>query len=368
MSPSTPPPVPSALRPIFLVGAGSIVRDAHLPAYRQVGYRVAGVFDLDRARASEVAATAGAKAYGSLAALVEAAEADGGVYDLALPPSAVPATLEVLPEGAFVLLQKPFGRDLAEATQLLALTRARRLRGAVNYQLRYAPAVEAARALLAYGAIGELIDLELRVVCRMPWETWPFLAGMPRMEVLMHAIHYLDLARSFLGEPERVWCGTARQPSRVASPHTAPDAREQPCLAETRSTTVLSFGETRRAVVTTYHHHAAPAGHDASHLRLEGTGGTMVARLGVNLDYPRGRDDTLELSRNGGAWERVPLRGNWFPHGFEGPMRSLQRLAAGDVARIHSGFDDAWRTMALVETCYKSAEGGERVPEPPADA
>ena len=63
MSPSTPPPVPSALRPIHLVGAGSIVRDAHLPAYRQVGYRVAGVFDLDRARASEVAASAEVQIY-----------------------------------------------------------------------------------------------------------------------------------------------------------------------------------------------------------------------------------------------------------------------------------------------------------------
>jgi predicted dehydrogenase len=355
MSPSTPPPVPSALRPIYLIGAGSIVRDAHLPAYMNVGYRVAGVFDLDGARAAEIAARAGARAFGSLAALVDAASADGGVFDVALPPGAVPATLAALPEQSTVLLQKPFGRDLAEATALLELTRARRLRGAVNFQLRYAPAVEAARALLAYGAIGELLDLELRVVCRMPWETWPFLEGMPRMEVLMHSIHYLDLARSFLGEPERVWCGTARHPSAAA-------------LTETRSTSVLGFGEMRRAVVTTYHHHAAPEGHDASHLRLEGTRGTMVARLGVNLDYPRGRADTLELSRDGGAWERVPLRGHWFPHGFEGPMRALQRLAAGDVTRIHSEFDDAWRTMALVETCYKSAAGGERVPGLPPDA
>jgi hypothetical protein len=47
-------------------------------------------------------------------------------------------------------------------------------------------------------------------------------------------------------------------------------------------------------------------------------------------------------------------------------MRSLQRLAAGGGSEsVESTFDDAWRTMALVETCYKSAAGGERVPEPP---
>jgi len=365
MSPRTPPPVPSALRPIYLIGAGSIVHDAHLPAYANAGFQVAGIFDLDAARAAKLANIAGATAFASRAELIEACVAAGGVFDVALPPAAAAETLSALPAGSHLIMQKPFGRDLAEATRLLEIARARRLRGAVNFQLRYAPAVEAARALIAYGAIGEVLDFEFRVVCRMPWETWPFLKSMPRMEILMHSIHYLDLARSFMGEPERVW-------SAVAS---HPDARD---IAETRSTSVMTFGPTRRAVVSTFHHHHAPVGgeagnaaghdassHDASHLRIEGTRGTLVARLGVTLDYPRGRPDTLELSRDGGAWESIPLRGHWFPHAFEGPMRSLQRLAAGDVQAIHSEFDDAWRTMALVETCYKSAAAGERVPELP---
>ena len=90
-----------------------------------------------------------------------------------------------------------------------------------------------------------------------------------------------------------------------------------------------------------------------------------MARLGVNLDYPRGRPDTLEISRGRGAWERIAVEGNWFPHAFIGPMRSLQRLAAGGAGPVESDFDDAWRTMALVETCYKSAAAGEVVPELP---
>jgi predicted dehydrogenase len=174
------------------------------------------------------------------------------------------------------------------------------------------------------------------------------------MEILMHAIHYLDLTRALLGEPDRVWSAVARHPA----------ARD---IAESRSTTVMTFGTERRAVVTTYHHHDAPQGHDASHLRIEGTRGTIVARMGVNLDYPRGRPDTLEVSRAGGAWESMPVQGAWFPHAFAGPMSDVQRLASGTATRIESDFDDAWRTMALVETCYKSAAGGERVPEFPRE-
>ncbi len=346
------PDITAPIRPIFVIGAGSIVRDAHLPAYRNAGFPVAGVFDLDRARAQALAREFGTRAFETREALLSACRAAGGVLDLALPPRAVAPMLREIPEDSRVLIQKPFGLHLADATELLEIARARGICGAVNFQLRHAPCVRGARELLASGAIGELVDVEIRVVCRMPWETWPFLVGMPRMEILMHSIHYLDLVRALCGEPERVWSAIARHP--LAS-----------SIAEARSTSVMTFGEMKRAVVTAYHHHAAPEGHDASHLRIEGTRGTILARLGVNLDYPRGRPDTLEISQDGGAWRSVPVAGNWFPHAFEGPMANLQRLATGAASAIESDLEDAWRTMALVETCYKSAEGGERVPDLP---
>ncbi len=367
----------SRSRPIYIIGAGSIVRDAHIPAYRDARYDVGGIFDLDTARVRELAGEAGTRAFTTLEDLIDDCVRHEGVFDLALPPKAVRPTLARLPEDSFALVQKPFGVDLADATALLGLARARRITGVVNFQLRHAPVVREARRLLASGAIGEPVDLEMRVVCKMPWETWPFLRGMPRMEILMHAIHYLDLVRGIMGEPDRVWSAVAGHP----------DARD---IAESRSTTILTFDRAgistqhaeKRAVVTTYHHHTAPEGHDASHLRIEGTRGTIVARLGVNLDYPRGRPDTLEWSREGGPWQSIPVAGHWFPHAFAGPMTSLQVLAARNansvefnapqnapqnapktLPRVESMFDDAWRTMALVETCYKSASGGERVPE-----
>jgi predicted dehydrogenase len=346
----------SPLRPVFVLGAGAIVRDAHVPAYRLAGVPIRGFFDLDRGRAEALAATCpGSDAFASLDDALAACERAHGVLDVALPPQAIASTFERIPAGATVLLQKPFGRTLEEATALRALLAARSIRGAVNFQLRHAPVIRALRQLLASGAIGEVVDLEIRVVCRMPWETWPFLRGMPRMEILMHSIHYLDLCRALLGEPSRVWSW--------AAPHPA-----APEIADARSTTMLAFesGDTaRRAVVTTYHHHAAPEGHDASHLRVEGTRGTAVARLGVNLDYPRGRSDTLAWSANGGAWREEPVAGNWFPHAFAGSMGALLEAVREGRDPTESNFDDAWRTMALVETCYKSAAGGERVPELP---
>ena len=59
--------------------------------------------------------------------------------DLALPPGAHLDVLPKLPDGAAVLLQKPMGRDLAEATAILDLCRSKTLKAAVNFQLRFSP-------------------------------------------------------------------------------------------------------------------------------------------------------------------------------------------------------------------------------------
>ncbi len=332
------------------------MRDAHLPAYALDGLRVDGFHDLDAARASDLAsAIGGATSFSSLEALVDACAAANGVYDLALPPKAMVAVVERLPAGSTILMQKPLGSDIAEATALLSAIETRGIRGCVNLQLRHAPVVTALRTLLASGTLGDALDLELRVVCRMPWENWPFLEDLPRMEILMHSIHYLDLCRALFGEPERAWSAVFGHPG-------------SPRLADTRSTTILSFAGARRAVVTTYHHHAAPARHEASHLRIECANGTAVARLGVNLGYPDGLPDSLEWSADGGAWRQIAVEGNWFPHAFRGPMREAQRAAADAAFVPSTSFRDAWRTMALVEACYRSAARGEMMPEEPAPA
>ena len=80
--------------------------------------------------------------------------------------------------------------------------------------------------------------------------------------------------------------------------------------------------------------------------------------LGVNLDYPDGPPDTLAVALDGPAWREVPLRGSWFTAAFEGPMSNLQRVVAGEDRALVSPVDDAIRTMALVEACYRSSEDG----------
>ena len=48
-------PRPTRARPIVIIGAGAIVRTAHLPAYARLGYPIAGFYDIDATRARETA-------------------------------------------------------------------------------------------------------------------------------------------------------------------------------------------------------------------------------------------------------------------------------------------------------------------------
>ena len=98
--------------------------------------------------------------------------------------------------------------------------------------------------------------------------------------------------------------------------------------------------------------------------KVEGTKGAALLSMGVNLDYPLGLPDTLEIARDG-EWETVALRGSWFTEAFEGPMSNLQRFVTGEDSALVSPVSDAIRTMAVVEACYaSSAAAARRSPTP----
>src|SRR5437588_6521569 len=77
-------PAPSSPRPIVIIGAGGIVNDAHLPAYRKASFPVAGIFDVDISRARSAADRFSIPTvYHSLD---EAAAQRNCVFDVAVPP------------------------------------------------------------------------------------------------------------------------------------------------------------------------------------------------------------------------------------------------------------------------------------------
>lgn len=347
--PQTPTPPASPL-PIVSIGAGGIVRDAHYPAYRLAGFDVAGVFDSDLEKARQLADDFGVPEVFTSIGDATASCGDAVLYDVAVPASALTDVLPELPDGAAVLMQKPMGDDLADARHILDICEHKRFTAAVNFQLRYAPFSIAAKSLIDDGAIGDLHSVAFRVTVHTPWHLWSFLKGIPRLEILYHSIHYVDLVRHFLGEPLGVYAKTTRHPA-------------SPGLAATRTTLILDYGDDIAASIVTDHGHDFGRKHQESEIRCDGTEGAIRAQMGVNLNYPEGEADVLEVTSAGEDWKTIDLRGTWFPHAFIGTAGSVMLAAAGEIDRAATDVRDAYRTMAVVEAAYESSESG-RTPIP----
>jgi predicted dehydrogenase len=335
--------LPSRPRPIVIIGAGGIVRTAHLPVYQRLKFPVAGVFDTDPDASRETASRFGVPTV--FPSLAEATTSPDAIFDVAVPGDQIAGVLRELPRGSGVLIQKPMGEDLAAARSIVKICRELGLVAAMNFQLRFSPNVLALRDLIGTRQLGEIVDIEVRLVVRQPWHLWAFLEGAPRLEVLYHSIHYLDTIRAIAGEPRSVYCRSVAHPV-------------MPEFQDTRSSIILDYGNAIRCSLLLNHMHQQDATHCASFLKVEGTRGAAQLTMGVNIDYPNGPRDTLEVALDRGPWQAVDLRGSWFIEAFEGPMSNLQRFMAGEDDALVSPVEDAIRTMALVEACYQSSAGG----------
>lgn len=336
--------MPERVVPIVAIGAGAIVRNAHWPAYELAGFPVFGVFDTDQERAGRLAADFSvANVFGSLNSIVEQAPKPC-VFDIAVPASEILPILNCLPDGVAVLIQKPMGEDLSQADSILQTCRDKRLIAAVNFQLRSAPYAIAARELILSGDFGDLHEIDVKVNVHTPWALWPFLASAPRMEIVYHSIHYLDLIRSLMGEPARVYGRTIKHP-------------RSPNLHSARSAIILDYGDWKRATVVTNHGHEFGPDEQESYIRFECEKGCVKFQMGLNLDYPSGGADRLRYIRQGDpAWTEAALEGSWIPHAFIGTMASVMRGLDGEP--MPTSVEDAWHTMKLVERCYESDASG----------
>lgn len=344
---SIEPETPKTKRPIVSIGSGGIVTDAHLPAYKIAGYEVKANYDLNFEKAQSVAKEWNIpKPCKSLEELVETGKAEGAVFDIAVPASEIPRILPHLPEGAGVLIQKPLGESIEQAREIVTICRERKFTAGLNFQLRRAPFMLAAKQIADSGMLGEIHDVEMRVVCHTPWNLWGFLFEKERMEINYHSIHYIDAVRYFLGDPGAVYAKSMKHPKMMD-------------LSQTRSSIIMDYGDVVRANIHTNHGHDYAPDEQECFFKIEGTTGAVKIQIGLILNYPKGSEDKfLYVLDDGKGWRSMEIEGTWFPHAFMGPMGGLQKKLEDPSYLFVNDIEDAWRTMCVVEACYVSSDNG----------
>jgi predicted dehydrogenase len=334
---------------IGIVGAGFIVRDCHLVAYHNAGYRVVGITSRTRARAEEVASVRGVpRVYDHLEDLLSSREVT--VLDIAVPPQHQPDIIRRVADNPGsvrgILAQKPLAMSLAEGTELVRRCEEAGVTLAVNQNMRHDQSVRAAKSLLDHGVLGEpvLATIDMRAIPHwMPWSE-----SLHSLSTFIMSIHHLDCFRYWLGDPERVLASTRPDP-RTKFPHT--DGINLYILEYANGARASSWDD-----VWTGPAREGSGADIGIRWRIEGTEGLATGTIGWPK-YPEPTPSTLDYTsrRYGPEWHTPRWETVWFPDAFAGTMGELLASLRDGTPCSLSGRDNL-RTLALVESVHIAAK------------
>ena len=333
---------------IGCIGAGFIMRDCHLVAYKEAGFNPVAVASRDPARARRAAEARGVPAwYATRAELL--ADERIEVLDIAVPPDVQPAVLrEAVAHAGHVkgiLAQKPLAMTYREAKECVELCAKAGVVLAVNQNMRYDQSVRALKDVLRRGWLGEPVlgTIDMRAVPHwMPWSE-----GLRSLSTFVMSIHHLDTFRYWFGTPDRVLASTRPDP-RTRFPHA--DGINLYILEYERGCRAASWDD-----VWTGPAREGSESDIAIRWRVEGTEGLARGTIGWP-SYPARTPSTLDVTttRQPGTWLSPRWKEVWFPDAFVGTMAQLLCALEDGTEPEISGRDNL-ETLALCEAVYAAA-------------
>jgi predicted dehydrogenase len=334
---------------IGCVGAGFIMRDCHLVAYRQAGFNPVAIASRNADHARAVAERHGiGRVHATIADLL--ADPAVEVLDIAVPPDVQPDVIRQAVAHADhihgILAQKPLAMSVREARACVDLCAGAGITLAVNQNMRYDQSVRALADILRRGWLGEpvLATIDMRAIPHwMPWSE-----RLQSLSTLVMSIHHLDTFRYWFGTPDRVLASTRPDP-RTRFPH-----------RDGINLYILEYDSGLRAGgwddVWTGPAREGAAEDIAIRWRVEGTDGLARGTIGWP-SYPARTPSTLDFTtkRQPGYWFGPRWQEVWFPDAFAGTMAQLL-CALEDGAEPEISGRDNLHTVALCEAVYAAAQ------------
>ena len=332
------PVSPKSYRPeIGLIGCGGIT-EYHLMAYRDAGFQVVALCDLDleAAKRRQQEFFPDAQVFHDYRDLLKLDSIE--VVDITTHPPERPPIIEAsLRAGKHVLSQKPFVLDLDEGQRLVDLAAEQDRYLAVNQNGRWAPHFSFARLVAQGGHIGQVFGAHMGCHWDHTWVAGTEFENVKHLVLYDYAIHWFDMLRCFLpGKAKRVFASNERVPGQQLKP----DLLGQAAIEFEEGQATLAFDA------------AVPYG---SHEKtfLSGTEGVLHSYGAGN------QDQTLFVTNSQGTWSPT-LEGKWFPDGFHGTMGEL--LCAIEEKRpCVIDARDNLESLALCFAAIQSAETGQSV-------
>ena len=329
---------------IGCIGAGMIMAECHLAAYREAGFPVAAIASRTRANAAKVAERWGiTRVHDTPQALIEDPKVE--ILDIAFPPDQQPDLIRHAlkqPHIKGILAQKPLSLTLAEAIALRDEAKAAGKVLSVNQNMRYDQSMRVLKEILERGDLGTLVFAQIDMHAIPHWQT--FLEGYDRLTLANMSVHHLDVLRFLFGDPEEIFTTTRKDP-RTRFEHSD---------GITVSTLKFPSGLLALSLEDVWSGPRQEGYRDDQHIgwRVEGTEGVAKGTIG----WPTGAASTLSYASTrttGGEWVTPAWETMWFPHAFIGVMEQLQHAVKTGTPPALTVADNV-KTVALIEAGYRS--------------
>ncbi|MDQ0471171.1 Gfo/Idh/MocA family protein [Labrys wisconsinensis] len=336
---------------IGCIGAGMIMAECHLAAYREAGFPVVAIASRTPAHAEQVAARWQiSTVHRTPEQLIEDRAVE--IVDIAFPPDRQPALIRHAlqqPHVRAILAQKPLALSLEEAIALRDEAEAAGKILSVNQNMRYDQSMRVLKQILDRGELGDVVFAQIDMHAIPHWQT--FLQDYDRLTLANMSVHHLDVLRFLFGDPDEITTLTRRDP-RTAFPHSD---------GITVSTLRFPSGVMAVSLEDVWSGPRQEGYQDDQHIswRVEGTDGVARGTIG----WPTGTASTLSYASartTGGQWVTPAWQTMWFPHAFIGVMEQLQHAVKTGEPPALSVADNV-RTVALVEAAYRSIREGRTV-------
>ncbi|PSJ62668.1 Gfo/Idh/MocA family protein [Kumtagia ephedrae] len=336
---------------IGCIGAGMIMAECHLAAYKQAGFPVVAIASRTKANAQKVAERWDIPTvHDTPEKLIEDTSVE--IIDLAFPPDQQPALIRHAlkqPHVKAILAQKPLALSLGEAVLLRDEAKAAGKILSVNQNMRYDQSMRVLKQIIDSGALGDIVFAQIDMHAIPHWQA--FLQDYDRLTLSNMSVHHLDVLRFLFGDPDEITTLTRKDP------RTTFDHKD----GITVSTLRFPSGVLAVSLEDVWSGPRQDGYRDDQHIswRVEGTQGVAKGTIG----WPTGAASTLSYASaktTGGEWVSPSWETMWFPHAFIGVMEQLQHAVATGAAPALSVADNV-RTMALVEAGYRSIAEGRTV-------
>jgi predicted dehydrogenase len=330
---------PKRYRPgVALIGCGGITK-WHLTAYKNAGYRVLALCDIDRARAELRRDEFYPEALATDNVAQVLASDDIEVVDITThPPQRPPLVEAALRARKHVLSQKPFVLNLDVGERLADLADEMGVKLAINQNARWAPHFSYIREAVHAGLLGTIDAVHCDVHWDHSWVKGSVFETVRHLILYDFAIHWFDFLTTIMrGTPaRRVFASMARSATQTIDPPLLAQAMVD---YESVQATLIFDGFTRFD-------------------RLDRT--LVVGSEGaVRSGGTTSESQRVELTTAAGV-ARPRLTGSWFPNGFHGTMAELLSAIA-EKRQPSNGARENLASLALCFAAVASAERGEPV-------